>query len=71
MTLEECKQCKYHYRMKFDDVLCRFSGGFDYQVIANNKKGVPIVVMCPKETVSVQGKNFISTKNLKSILNAS
>ncbi|OHD65723.1 MAG: hypothetical protein A2176_13900 [Spirochaetes bacterium RBG_13_51_14] len=68
MKLEDCKKCEYHYKSQLDDILCVYSGGFDYQVVTQNKKGQPIVVMCPLE-VTVPKKEHISAANLKSLLN--
>lgn len=51
MKLKECKQCKYHYRADYDDILCRYTGMVDYRVVAMNKKGEQTVIICPLEDV--------------------
>lgn len=47
MKMEDCRKCKFHYNDQLDGILCEFSGGFDYRVMTQDKKGIPVVVMCP------------------------
>jgi len=47
MKMDDCKKCKFHYKSQLDGILCEYSGAFDYRVMAQDKKGISIVVMCP------------------------
>lgn len=70
MKLEDCKKCQHHYKSQLDDILCVFSGGYDYRVIAQDKKGSPVVVMCPVEMPLPRRVSVMAT-NLKSVLDIS
>ncbi len=70
MKLEDCKKCQYHYKSQRDDILCIFSGDYDYRVITQDKKGSPVVVMCPVEMPMPRRARVMSNK-LRSILDIS
>lgn len=71
MKLEECKKCQYHYKLQLDDILCEFSGGFNYRVITHDKKGAPVVVMCPLEIPIAKKDSSIVANNMKFLVNIS
>lgn len=71
MRLDECKKCRYHYKSQLDDILCVFSGGFDYRVISHDKKGNPAVVMCPLDMpVKKKGPGIVA-ENMSFLVNIS
>lgn len=49
MKMEDCRKCKFYYNDQLDGILCEFSGGFNYRVMTQDKKGNSVVVMCPLE----------------------
>jgi hypothetical protein len=64
MKMDDCRKCKFHYKSQLDGILCEFSGGFDYRVMTQDKKGNSIVVTCPLE-MPLPKKEAISIGNLR------
>lgn len=71
MKLDDCKRCRYHYKSQLDDILCEFSGGFDYRVISVDKKGKPAVVMCPLDVPLKKKGTGIVADNMTFLVNIS
>jgi hypothetical protein len=71
MKLEDCKKCRYHYKSQLDGILCEYSGGFDYRVVAQDKKGRPQVVMCPLEMPLPKKDSSIVADNMTFLVNIS
>jgi hypothetical protein len=71
MKLEDCKKCKYHYKSQLDGIICEFSGSFDNRVIAQDKKGRPLVVMCPLEMPLPKKDSSIVASNMSFLVNIS
>ncbi len=71
MKMEDCKKCRYHYKSQLDDILCEYSGGFDYRVITHDKKGKAMVVMCPLEMPLPKKESSIVAGNMKFLVNIS
>jgi hypothetical protein len=70
MKLEDCKKCRYHVKSQLDDIQCEFNGDFTSRVITLNKKGTPVVVMCPME-MPLEKRESIVADNMKFLVNIS
>jgi hypothetical protein len=71
LKLDDCKRCTYHYKSQLDDILCEFSGAFDYRVVTLDKKGKPLVVMCPLDNPLKKKDPGIVAKNMTFLVNIS
>ncbi len=71
MKLEDCKKCTYHYKSQLDGIICEFSGSFDNRVIAQDKKGRLLVVMCPLEMPLPKKDSTIVANNMSFLVNIS
>ncbi len=71
MKLEDCKKCRFHYKSQLDGILCEYSGGFDYRVVAQDKKGMLLVVMCPLDMPLPKKDSSIVADNMTFLVNIS
>lgn len=71
MKLEDCKKCRHHYKSQLDGILCEFSGAVDYRVITQDKKGKPMVVMCPMDMPLAKNDSSIVADNMTFLVNIS